>query len=137
MGKFSLSFHFNSFSYLCVALYIHFPYTVSCLLSSLWWSSQWPAIPTPVETKAIHHTNTQDPIRTRSNTSIVSLLRFRLLVRKSGPLAPKLRNGPENFWDRFAPLQRYAKINSTAVNELNFVREQSILFKKSCSLPSS
>jgi hypothetical protein len=56
----------NSFSYLCVALYIHFPYRVR-LLSSLWCPSQWLAIPT-VETKAIHHTDTQDPIRTRSNT---------------------------------------------------------------------
>ena len=41
MAKFAVSFHLNSFSYLCVALYIHFPYRVRCLLSSLWWPSQW------------------------------------------------------------------------------------------------
>ena len=35
MAKFAVSFHLNSFSYFCFVLYIHFPYRVHCLLSSL------------------------------------------------------------------------------------------------------
>ena len=67
MAKFSLSFHFNSFSYLCVALYIHFPQSPFALIALVPVSMASDPYNT-VETKAIHHTDTQDPIRTRSNT---------------------------------------------------------------------
>ena len=67
MEKFSLSFHFNSFSYLCVALYIHFPQSPFALIALVPVSMASDPYNT-VETKAIHHTDTQDPIRTRSNT---------------------------------------------------------------------
>jgi hypothetical protein len=107
MAKFSLNFHFNSFSYLCVALYIHFPYRVR-LLSSLWCPSQWLAIPT-VETKAIHHTDTQDPIRTRSNTITTTNQRdttARHLATVTNLMAMIIRNQATNTAHRLTVMTR-------------------------------